>query len=181
MAQAGPPGPPGLQVPAGPALVAPTREIQLNAPPTFDGNRKKDENFLQAVLLYTGLNTHIFNTNKLKIGFTLSFLTEKEAAQWREAWVRRNQTAGAIIYPTWAVFEAELSAALQPINQVGDAMHKLETLRLEGKTTEELNTEWDLLVGQAGISTAGDTTLVKAYQKVLNRPLLKKILDGDAV
>ena len=83
----GPPGPPGLQVPPGPALVAPTREIRLNAPPVFDGNRKNFENFLQAILLYTGLNGHIFNTNELKIGFTLSFLTEKKAAQWREAWV----------------------------------------------------------------------------------------------
>ncbi len=66
-------------------LNTPTREIRLNAPPTFDGNRKKFSNFLQAVLLYTGLNCHIFNMNKLKIGFTLSFLTEKEAVQWREA------------------------------------------------------------------------------------------------
>ncbi len=56
----------------------------------------------------------------------------------------------------------------RPIDQIGDAMHKLETLRQGEKTAEELNTEWDLLVGQAGIDTAGDTTLVKAYQKVLN-------------
>ncbi len=60
-------------------------------------------------------------------------------------------------------------------------MHKLETLRQGGKTAEKLNTEWDLLVRQAGIGTAGDTTLVKAYQKVLNRPLLEKILNRDAV
>ena len=139
MAQPGPPGPPGFAVPPGPAPVAvaaPTREIRLNAPPVFDGNRKKFENFLQAVLLYTGLNAHIFNTNELKIGFTLSFLTEKEAALWCEAWVQRNQTAGAITYPTWAVFEAELSAAFRPIDQVGDAMHKLETLRQGGKTAD---------------------------------------------
>ena len=82
MAQAGQAGPPG------PGPATPTREIQLNAPPVFDGSQKKYENFLQAVLLYTGLNAHIFNMNELKIGFTLSFLTKKEAAQWREAWVR---------------------------------------------------------------------------------------------
>ncbi len=181
MAQPGPPGPPGLNVPAGPVLVAPTREIRLNAPPVFDGNRKKFENFLQAVLLYTGLNAHIFNTNELEIGFTLSFLTKKEAAQWHEAWIRRNQAAGTINYPTWAVFEVELSVAFRPIDQVGDAMHKLETLRQGGKTAEELNTEWESLVGQAAIGTDSAATLIKAYQKVLNRPLLEKILDGDTV
>ncbi len=133
------------------------------------------------MLLYTDINAHIFNTDELRIGFTLSFLTKKEAAQWRESWVRRNQTAGAIVYPTWAAFLTELQNAFQPIDMVGDAMHKLEALRQGGKTAEELNTEWDLLVRQASIDTAGDTTLVKAYQKVLNQPLLEKILDGDNV
>ncbi len=91
----GPPGGPGPQLPKGqpPAgpINPPTREIWLNTPPTFDGNRKKYNNFLQAMLLYTGLNGHIFNT---KIGFTLSFLTEKEAAQWREVWVRKRRKLG---------------------------------------------------------------------------------------
>ncbi len=90
MAQPGPAGPPGLQVPTGPAPVAaaaPTREIRLNTPPTFDGTRKKFTTFIQAVLLYTGINAHIFNTDELRIGFALSFLTKKEAAQWRESWV----------------------------------------------------------------------------------------------
>ena len=125
---AGPPPAPQLPAsapfplaPVGP-FIPPTREIWLNAPPVFDRNRKND-NFLQAVLLYTGLNSHIFNSDRLKIGFTLSFLTDKEAAQWREAWVWRNQTAGTINYPTWAVFKAELSGVFQPIDQVGDVMH----------------------------------------------------------
>ena len=60
-------------------------------------------------------------------------------------------------------------------------MHKLETLRQGGKTAEELNTEWDLLVGQAAIGTDSAATLIKAYQKVLNRPLLENILDGEMV
>ncbi len=179
-----PAGPPPPQPPppaAAPVFIPPTREIRLNAPPVFDGNRKKYDNFLQAVLLYTSLNSHIFNTDGLKIGFTLSFLTDKEAAQWREAWVRRNATAGNINYPIWTVFERELSSAFRSIDQVGDAMHKLETLRQGEKTAEELNTEWDLLVGQADIGTDSSATLIKAYQKVLNRPLLEKILDGEVV
>ncbi len=60
-------------------------------------------------------------------------------------------------------------------------MHKLETLQQGGKTAEELNTEWELLVRQAAIGADSDATLIKAYQKVLNQPLLKKILDGDTV
>ncbi len=60
-------------------------------------------------------------------------------------------------------------------------MHQLETLWQGAKTAEELNTEWDLLVGQANIGTDNAATLIKAYQKVLNQPLLEKILDGETV
>ncbi len=120
------------------------------------------------MLLYTSINAHIFSTDELKIRFTLSFLTEKEAAQWHKSWVRKNQAASVIVYPTWAVFVTELRKAFELIDQVGEAMHKIEALRQGTKTAEEVNTEWDLLVGQAGIDGAGDTTLIKMYQKFLN-------------
>ncbi len=120
------------------------------------------------MLLYTSLNTHIFNTNELKIGFTLSFLNEKEAAQWHESWVQRNNAAGAITYLIWAVFEAELSAAFQLIDLVGDAMNKLETLRQGGKTAEELNTEWDLLVRQAAIGA--DSAAIRPSKSPMATP-----------
>jgi hypothetical protein len=95
---AGPPGPPGLAVPAGlaapvvpvvppvapPAPATAMREIQLSVPPQFDGNRKKYTNFMQAVLLYIGINQHIFVTDEQKVGFTLSYMTEKEASLWRD-------------------------------------------------------------------------------------------------
>ncbi len=75
MAQAGPAEPSRPQIPTT------TREIWLNTPSIFDGTRKKFTPFIQAVLVYTSINAHIFNTDELRIGFTLFFLTEKEAAQ----------------------------------------------------------------------------------------------------
>ena len=120
------------QRPAAPAApVAPqTREIRLNPPTIFRGDRSKFKHFKQAVLLYLGLNQHIFQTNKQKIGFVLSYLAEKKAAQWREDWVTRNMdaTTNTITYPTWAVFLMELSSAFNLIDEVGDAMHTLQTL-----------------------------------------------------
>jgi hypothetical protein len=60
-------------------------------------------------------------------------------------------------------------------------MHALQTLRQGSKTAEDVSVEWGLLVGRAGIAGAGDTTLINLYQKILNRPLLEKILDSDNV
>jgi len=110
-------------------------------------------------------------------------LTEKEAAQWREAWVCRNTdaTTGDIDYPKWNIFITELIHDFNPIDEVGDAMHTLQTLQQGSKTAEDVSVEWGLLVGRAGIAGAGDKTLINLYQKILNRPLLEKILDSDNV
>jgi hypothetical protein len=160
-AVAGPPVPPI-------APLAPTREIQLNVPPQFDGNRKKYTNFIQAVLLYLGINQHILTTDEQKIGFTLSYMTEKEASLWQDAWIRQNQTAGVLVYPTWDAFLADLNTSFKPIDDVGEAMHLMQQLRQGAKTAEELNTEWTLLARRADIMGAGDVTLINLYQKTLN-------------
>jgi hypothetical protein len=189
-AVAGPPRPPGLGVPAG--LAAPPippvpppatamREIRLNVLPQFDGNRKKYTNFIQAVLLYIGINQHIFTTDEQKVGFTLSYMTEKEASLWRDSWIRQNQVAGAIVYPTWTTFLTDMNAAFKPIDDISEAMHLMQQLRQGAKTAEELNTEWTLLARRAKIINTGDITLINLYQKMLNRPLLEKILNGENV
>jgi hypothetical protein len=165
-------------------LAAPTtamREIRLSVPPQFDGNRKKYTNFMQAVLLYIGINQHIFVTDEQKVGFTLSYMTEKEVSLWRDAWIRQNQVAGTIVYPTWAVFLTEVNAAFKPIDDISEVMHLMQQLRQGAKTAEELSTEWTLLARRAEIMNAGNVTLINLYQKTLNRPLLEKILDGENV
>jgi hypothetical protein len=164
-------------------VAAPSREIRLNLPSVFDGSRNKFKHFHQATLLYLSVNRHIFQTDEQKIAFVLSYLAEKEAAQWRDSWVGRktDATTGDINYPTWAVFIAELLHDFSPIDEIGDAMHALQTLRQGSKTAEDVSVEWALLVTKAGIANAGDTTLINLYQKILNRPLLEKILDGDNV
>jgi hypothetical protein len=120
------------------------REIRLSVSPQFDGNRKKYTNFMQAVLVYIGINQHIFVTDEQKVGFTLSYMTEKEASLWRDTWIRQNQVGGTIVYPTWAVFLTDVNAAFKPIDNIGEAMHLMQQLRQGAKMAEELNTEWTL-------------------------------------
>ena len=93
------------QVAQAPPMNPQTREIRLNPPTVFNGDRLKFKHFHQAVLLYLSINNHIFQTDEQKITFVLSYLAEKEAAQWREAWVRRNTdaTTNNIAYPTWSL------------------------------------------------------------------------------
>ena len=75
----------------------------------------------------------------------------------------------------------ELNTAFQLVDAVGDAMHKLQTLKQGTKSAEELVTKFNLFCSQAGITQSGDITLINLFQLALNKPLLEKILDGETV
>jgi hypothetical protein len=157
------------------------RELRINLPPSYDGNRKKYKTFQNAIVLYLGINRHIYHNDEKKIGFVLSYLNDKEAAQWCEAWIEWNTRAGLVWFPFFGDFIDELNAAFEPVDAVGDAMHKLRTLKQGTRSAEELVTEFNLFCSQAGIIQSGDTTLINLFQPALNKPLLEKILDGETV
>ena len=130
-------------------------------------------------MLYLSVNRHIYNDDESKIGFLISYKNDKEAAQWREAWIEKQMRTGILQYPDYEDFLEELDMTFNPIDAIGDAMHKLRALRQGSRSAEELITEFDLLCGQAGITKSGDTTLISLFQPALNKPLLKKILDRE--
>ena len=55
-----------------------TKELSLNRPTPFTGNRQKVNTFLQECNLYLLVNRAIYNTDKAKIIFILSYMTNKE-------------------------------------------------------------------------------------------------------
>ena len=58
------------------------KEYGLNKPTAFSGNRTKVKAFLQECLVYIDMNEEVYTTDKLKIGFVLSYMNEKEAKDW---------------------------------------------------------------------------------------------------
>ena len=46
-----------------------TKELRINYPTEFDGNRENLENFLQDCHLYLGINDEIYNNDLKKIVF----------------------------------------------------------------------------------------------------------------
>ncbi len=90
--------------------------------------RNTYKKFQQAVMLYLSVNQHIYTNNKLKIGFLISYMNDKEAVQWCKAWIERNMRVGTLWYPDFDNFLEELDEAFNPIDAVGNAMHKLQAL-----------------------------------------------------
>jgi hypothetical protein len=56
------------------------KEYGMNKPMSFTGDQKKIRQFLQDCLGYLDMNQGIYNTDQLKIGFILSYMSDGEAA-----------------------------------------------------------------------------------------------------
>jgi hypothetical protein len=75
------------------------KELLINKPTAFNGDRRKIRGFIQECRGYLQLNKHIYDTDEAKIAFVLSFLTDKEALKWKEAYLAslykiKNNAAG---------------------------------------------------------------------------------------
>ena len=59
------------------------KEIALNKPDLFNGDRKKFEEFLQSVEVYMDMNHEVYQSDLIEIAFVLSFMNSRPAATWK--------------------------------------------------------------------------------------------------
>src|SRR5271168_2935914 len=162
------------------------KEIGINKPTPFTGDRKKVGTFVQESKVYLTINKDVYNTDEKKIAFMLSYMTDKEALQWKELYVESitDQTTGDIVFPSYAKFLTDLKEAFKAADRTGEAMNKLTNLRQGNKTAEELATEFRLLAGQAGLEkkTHSDNLhLIGLFRNTLRPTLSRRILFGETI
>ena len=131
------------------------KEYGLNKPTPFSGDRTKIKAFLQECLVYINMNEGIYKTDRLKIGFVLSYMNEKEARDWQELYLEsiEDPATGKLVYPTFGAFLTEVCKAFWSADQVQDAVCKLENLKQGKKTAKQIVTEFKQLIGQARLTT----------------------------
>jgi hypothetical protein len=132
------------------------------------------------------MNQGIYNTDRLKIGFILSYMNDGKAANWKEYYLDtlEDPNTGMPNFPTLVMFLADVRKAFRATDRVQDTVNRLETLRQGKKTAEKLNTEFLQIVGQAGIDrkTPSDHLhLIGYYRKTLEPRLSRRILFSDDV
>jgi hypothetical protein len=59
------------------------QELKLDQPKAFGGKQDELTEFVQDVQLYLAVNDDVYNTDKKKIAFTLSFMSEGDAKSWK--------------------------------------------------------------------------------------------------
>ena len=128
------------------------KEYGLNKPMPPSGDRTKIKVFLQECFVYIDMNEEIYTMDRLKIGFVLSYINEKEARDWWELYLEsiEDPVTGKLVYPTFGAFLTEVRKAFQSADQVQDVICKLENLKQGKKTAEQTVTEFNNWLDKQG-------------------------------
>jgi len=171
--QAPPPSaPPANPVP--PITVNATqKEVKMNTPTPFTGDRKKLEEFLIETDMYLTMNEDTYNNNSQQIIFILSFMKDGTAGSWKQSFwtqARENNNLG-----TWDQFKRALRESFSISDKEGDAVTKMETEMMSSQMADEYIERFKIYVAKSKVTQ--DRPLVEWFMKGLNTPLLDRILN----
>jgi Domain of unknown function (DUF4939) len=141
------------------------KELNLNKPEAFDGNRNNFKDFLQNVEVYMDVNHEIYNNDLRKIAFVLSFMTTGAAATWKaqfidEAYNRPVPANSNDKLGTYVQFRKDLMEAFSMFDSVGDALDELRSLRKKKiESIDEHIAKFKLLAAESKIDTTNPLTI----------------------
>ncbi|KAI5115622.1 hypothetical protein M0805_006511 [Coniferiporia weirii] len=164
------------------------KEINLAKPNEFDGTREYARRFLSSCETYLRVNKHIYDTNKLKINFVLSFMQTRTAGDWainRESLAsaynvdaKGNKLSTIVSYRTWDDFVKDFKSTFITTDDTNEAQQALIKLKQTG-TTDDFNNQFQSLATRSGITSP--EALIALYQAGLTPALLKTIYNRDVM
>jgi len=160
------------------------KELRINLPKPFNGNRSNLNRFIQDCAVYLKINRKVYDDDDKKIAFMLSLLDSGEPAMWKEQFIKSVMNEDEIDFPMYEEFLQLFKNAFKDVDQVNEAMNDLGRLRQGNKTAEEHTTTFRLLVGKAGISSATNPNhrvLIDLYQKSLKPKLVERIMSMERI
>jgi hypothetical protein len=142
-----------------------TKELNLNKPEAFDGNRNNFENFLQNVEVYMDVNHKTYNSDLRRIAFVLSFMTAGAASTWKAQFIDEAYAKPIPANPndrlgTYVQFRKDLTEVFSMFDSVGDALDELRSLRK--KKMESINehiAKFKILATESKIDTTNPLTI----------------------
>src|SRR6202522_3784859 len=141
------------------------KEINLNKPETFDGNRDKFKKFMQDVELYMDVNHEIYRDDLTKIAFILSFMNAGAAATWKTQFIDEANQRPAPADPRnklgmYATFKTDLVDAFSMFDSAGDALDELRSLRMKkDDSIDEHIARFKLLAAEAKVDSNSTLTI----------------------
>jgi hypothetical protein len=165
------------------------KELRINNPVEFSGKRSEFNNFVNSYRMYLNLNRRLYDNDEKKITYVLSYFTKGEAAQWKTSFIaEKTNDNGEIRLGTWKAFNDRLEEDFREIDEKGEALFLLQNLEQQGRTAEDLASEFKILAYKAKLINAdktndsqdvGNRLLQEYFRRALKPALLRRILDTD--
>ncbi|KAK7678743.1 hypothetical protein QCA50_018325 [Cerrena zonata] len=174
-----PPPPPPDRPPSpphGPSASSPnmsTGKAEVARPEAYDGNPDTVSVYTVHCELVFALNGSIYDTDRKKKAYLLSFCTKDLAAAWAEEaigqWMKETSTTPAFTALTWDQAKHEFQSKFLPSDLVAEALMKLKTIR-QGDEFEKFLAEFKKYQ-----TRSGHTSVTHIRQDFLNalKPGLK--------
>jgi hypothetical protein len=158
-----------------------SKELNLNKPDTFDGNREGFKKFLQDVEVYMDVNHETYNNDSRTIAFILSFMMTGSAAMWKAQFVNEAYNKPAPANPndrlgTYTTFRKELMKAFSMLDSVGNALNELQSLRK--KKTDLIDkhiAKFKMLATESKIDTTNPLS-IKQFKETLSWALTVQLM-----
>src|ERR1700678_4242296 len=150
-----------------------TKELRINPPTHFTGNRDDLDNFIQDCTLYLTLNRAVYKTDEKQIIFMLSYMTEGTARAWKEAFVRDVINTQTNDFGSIKQFTVDLKKAFEASNSEGDARAKLRQLNQGKDSVDDYVAQFRILAGKARMTD--NAALTEYFMEGINTGILQKI------
>jgi Domain of unknown function (DUF4939) len=149
-----------------------SKELNLNKPEPFDGNRDNFKKFLQNVEVYMDINHETYNNDLRKIAFILSFMATGSAATWKAQFIKEAYARPTPANPnnrlgTYVQFRKNFMEAFSMFDSVGDALDKLRSLRkTKNESIDKHIAKLKMLAAESKIDTTNPLT-IKLFKETL--------------
>src|ERR1700678_900583 len=150
-----------------------TKELRINPPTRFSGNRDDLNNFIQDCTLYLNLNRAVYETNEKQIIFMLLYMTEETARAWKESFVRDVINSQGNNFGSLKQFTINLRKAFEASDLEGNARAKLQQLKQGKDSVDDYVAQFRILAGKARMTD--NAALTEYFTEGVNTGILQKI------
>jgi hypothetical protein len=166
--------------------VAGMKELNLNKPEVFDGNRDGFKEFLQNVEVYMDVNHETYNNDLRKIAFVLLFMTAGATATWKAQFIDDSYAKPIPTNPNhrlglYTQFRKDLMEAFSMFDSVGDALDELRSLKKKKmESIDEHIAKFKMLVAESKIDTMNPLS-IELFKKTLPWALTLELMKLETV
>ena len=140
------------------------KKLKMNTLTSFSDDRKKLDNFIMECDIYLQMNKGVYDTDKKKIIFVLSYIKDGTAKAWKQSFwtmVKDDNDFGS-----YSHFKKGLRDSFSPVNKKGDAITKMVTSTMVGGTADKYIHQFIRWTAKSGVTN--DLPLIKWFIASLN-------------